>query len=104
MAFGYFATFNLVSIPVVFGIFYTLPAVPLYAVIGVSLLIGIVLAWFISLTAQLANVITLQKFKKDIQEKKTKIHEMTKKVNELQIENSNLKGKLENEPFDSSSL
>ena len=104
IGFGYFATFNVISIPVVLGSFYTFPSVPLYAVIGIALLIGIVLAWLISLTSQLASAITLHKVKNEITDKKSTIHEMTKKVNELQIENANLKGELKNEPLDDSSL
>lgn len=104
MLFGYFATFNTLSIPLVLGHFYTFPSAPLYLVIGATLLIGIFLAWLISFTSHLATQFTLSRFKKELQEKKEAIRSMTKKVNELQVENASLKGELKNDPTDDISL
>lgn len=104
ISFGYFATFNAIPVPIVLGHFYTLPSLPLYAVIGASILLGLVLAWFISLLGSLANTIELSKIKHEVKDKKSTIHDLTKQVNELQIENSNLKGELKNEPTDPNSL
>ena len=104
IGFGYFATFNSLTVPVMFGTYYTLPGVPLYGVIGVSLLVGLLLSWFISLVASLGTSFTLRKRERELNDKKASIHTLTKQVNKLEIENSNLKGELKNEPFDDGSL
>lgn len=104
IGFGYFATFNALAVPIAFGTYYTLSAVPLYLVIGVSLLTGLLLSWFISLVASLGNSFTLRKRERELNDKKASIHTMTKQINKLEIENSNLKGELKNEPFDDGSL
>ena len=104
IGFGYFATFNVLTVPILFGTYYSFPAVPFYAVIGISLLIGLILSWFISLAGTLGNSFTLRRKERDLNDKKSTIHTMTKQINQLEIENSNLKGELENEPFDDGSL
>lgn len=104
IGFGYFATFNVLTVPIIFGTYYTISGVPLYIVIGVSLLAGLLFSWLISLAGSLSNSYTLRSKERDINNKKSTIHTMTKQINELEIENSNLKGELKNEPFDDGSL
>lgn len=104
IGFGYFATFNVLAVPVIFGPYYTFPSVPLYAVIGASLLVGLILSWFISLVGLLGNSYTLRRKDREINAGKSQVHSMTKQVNDLQIENSNLKGELKNDPTDPNSL
>lgn len=104
LAFGYFATFNQDLIPLVLGPYYTTPPIPLYIVIGLTLLVGLLLAWFISLAGSLSNGFALRQKERELNNKEATITTLTKKVNELQIENANLKGELKNEPFDDISL
>lgn len=104
ISFGYFATFNLDSIPIVFGPYYTTPAIPLYIIIGATLLIGLLLAWVISLVRSFSNGLALRQKERELINKEATIHTLTKKVNEIEIENANLKGELKNEPFDDVSL
>lgn len=104
IGFGYFATFNVITVPILFGTYYSFPSVPLYVVIGISLLVGLILSWFISLAGTLGNSFTLRRKERDLNDKKSTIHTMTKQINKLEIENSNLKGELKNEPFDDGSL
>lgn len=104
IVFGYFATFNLEMVTIALGPYYTTPPIPIYIVIGLTLLVGLVLAWLISSVAALSNSFTLRSKERELNDKKSTIHTLTKKVNELQIENSNLKGELKNEPFDDTSL
>ncbi len=104
IGFGYFATFNVLAVPIIFGSFYSLTAIPLYVVIGASLLIGLLLSWLISLVGSLGNRFTLRAKEREINDSKAKIHAMTKQTNELQLENANLKGELKNDPVDELTL
>jgi regulator of replication initiation timing len=52
----------------------------------------------------LGNSYTLQRKDREINEGKSQVHSMTKQVNDLQIENSNLKGELKNDLTDPNSL
>lgn len=103
IGFGYFATLNTLTVPLTFG-FYSFHSLPLYVVIGVSLLAGLVLSWLISLLGSLSNSIAMYGKEKEINTDKATIHAMTKQTNDLQIENAGLKGELKNEPFDDTSL
>jgi uncharacterized membrane protein YciS (DUF1049 family) len=104
MLFGYFATFNTLMIPLSLGHFYTFTSLPLYLIIGVTLLVGILLAWLISLSTVVSTKVTLSRFKRELHEKKDAIRSMTKQVNELQVENATLKSELKNDPTDDISL
>lgn len=104
IGFSYFASFNVVTVPIAFGTFYLIPSIPLYGVIGLSLLLGLILSWFISMVGSLMNGYAMRSKERQIISGKSTIHDMTKQINKLQIENSNLKGELKNEPFDDGSL
>jgi uncharacterized membrane protein YuzA (DUF378 family) len=104
IAFGYFATFNLDLIEVVLGPYYTTPPIPLYIVIGMTLLIGLLLAWFISLANSLTNGFALRQKERELNNKDETIVTLTKKVNELQLENAKLSGDQGNDPTDELAL
>lgn len=103
LGFGYFSTQNTLSIPLTFGP-YTVNAIPLYIVLGVTILMVLLLAWAINLINSLSVNMTLRNKEREIKAAKATIHDMTKKINDLQIENANLKGELKNEPMDDISL
>lgn len=104
IGFGYFATFNVVAVPIIFGSIYTVSAVPLYIVIAGSLLVGLFLSWLITFFTSLSSHYIMRHKDREINSGKSTIHTMTKQINDLEIENSNLKGELKNEPFDDGSL
>jgi uncharacterized integral membrane protein len=104
IGFGYFATFNTLTVSITFGTFYEIAGVPLYIVIGASLLTGLLLSWLIMLVGSLSNHFTLRSQARQINTSKATIHAMTKKTNDLQIENANLKGELKNDPTDELTL
>lgn len=104
IGFGYFATFNLNLVTITLGPYYTTPPIPLYIIIGLTLLVGLLLAWFISLIGSFNNSFALRQKERELNDKEATIHTLTKKVNEIEIENDNLKGELKNEPFDDISL
>jgi uncharacterized membrane protein YciS (DUF1049 family) len=103
LGFGYFSTQNTLTIPLVFGP-YALTNIPLYTVVGITLLIGLLLAWVISLLSSLATAMNLRDKEKAIREHEDTIQALTKRVNELQIENANLKGELKSESTDELTL
>ncbi len=103
LGFGYFATQNTLTLPLTFGAFST-PQLPIYVIVGASLLLGLLIAWLISILSSLATAMILRDRDKEIKDDKETIHTMTKRINELEIENANLKGELHNEPLDDISL
>lgn len=103
LGFGYFSTQNTLTTPLIFGS-YTSPEIPVYVIVGITLLIGLLLAWIISVLSSLATAINLRDKEKAIKEHEDTIQTLTKRINELQIENANLKGELKSEPLDELTL
>lgn len=100
LSFGYFATQNTLSIPVTLAN-YTVSNIPLYVVIGSTLLIGLLSSWLISLLDSFSNALKLRGKDSAIKNSKRTIHDLTKRVNQLEIENAKLKGKKEQEDDES---
>lgn len=103
LGFGYFATQNTQHITISLAN-YVIPSVPLYIIIGVTLLIGFAISWIISLSDMLSTTFRMRGKESTIKNAKKTIHDLTKQINELEIENATLKGKLENGPVDDESL
>lgn len=101
--FGYFTSQNIIEIPINLGP-YTLESVPLYQIVGITLLVGLLLSWAISLVRTIASSLTLRHKQVELDKRKETIHTMTKTINELQLENASLKGELGKEPLDDTSL
>lgn len=70
-------------------------SVPLYLVVLVSLLLGLMIAWIFGIVSSISTSLTI--FGKDIKLKKTKmtVDQLNSKVKSLETENSNLKAKLQ---------
>jgi len=88
--FGYFATQNTQTISVVFA-GQKLSNIPIFIIIGASFLIGLTLSWIISLFDFLALALKLRGKENTIKSAKSTIHDITKRANELKIENAELK-------------
>jgi|SRR3989344_6935560 len=101
--FGYFATQNTQTITVTLYN-YTISSIPLYTVIGAALLIGLSLSWLISLSGSFSTAMKIRGKESTIKDAKKNIHDLTKQVNQLEIENARLKGKVEEEQVDDESL
>ena len=101
--FGYFATQNTQTITVTLYN-YTISSIPLYIVIGAALLIGLSLSWLISLSGSVSTAMKIRGKESTIKDAKKNIHDLTKQVNQLEIENARLKGKVEEEQVDDESL
>ncbi len=103
LAFGYFATQNTQTISITLAN-YTISKVPLYIVLGVTLLIGLALSWINSLLDSLITSFTIRDKEHTIKDSKTKIRDLTKRINQLEIENAELKGELKHEVKDANSI
>lgn len=103
LGFGYFATQNTIAIPITIGSS-TIQGVPLYVVLGIILLIGLFLSWLISLLNSISSTMKLRGKEHTIKDAKQTINELTKQVNELQIENAKFKGELSKDSVDDKSL
>ena len=89
LGFSYFATEN-TQLQTITLAGYTLTPVPIYILIGVTLLLGLSLSWIISLLDSLSVAFKLRGKEHAIKDAKTTIQELTKKVNQLEIENAKL--------------
>ncbi len=101
--FGYFATQNTSTVTLVFDVF-TLSDVPLYLIIGTSLLFGLALSWLINLVNMIIINIKLKGIRGVVKQSKLTIHELSKKVNSLELENARLNGKLEKDVLQENSI
>lgn len=103
LGFGYFATQNTLIIPIIlFG--YTIWEVPLYVGIGIAFLLGLFLFWLISLVDTVGFAMKLRGKENTIKDTKKNVQDLTRRVNELEIENARLKGELKKESKDPNSL
>lgn len=101
--FGYFATQNTQPTTITF-FSYTTSDVPLYIVIGIALLLGLLLSWMNALIDSIFTSMEIRGKENSIKNSKQTIHELTKQVNALEIENAKLKGKLEKDVLQEETL
>lgn len=93
LVFGYFATQNTqpVSISLLGA---TLSNIPLYAVLGVTLLVGLAFSWINSLFDSIATSMKIRGKEHTIKDSKASISGLNKKINQLELENAKLSGEL----------
>ena len=75
---------------------YTLSNVPVYFVIIGSMLVGVVLAYFISFINSISTFMLIRTQHQKIGKEKREVMELTKRVHQLELENIGLK--IENDP------
>ncbi len=71
---------------------------------GATLLIGLAISWIISLSDTLSAAFKIRGKESTIKDGNKTIHDLTKRVNELEIENAKLKGRAERGLVDDESL
>lgn len=86
----YISRFNFTPVAVNLG-FYTFADIPLFYVIIGSLLIGLVLSYFVYLIRSISASFALHGKNKEIKKEKDKVLELTKRVHQLELENEKLK-------------
>ncbi len=100
--FAIFATQNTEGVAVNFGN-YTLSNIPIYLVILVPLLIGLLLAYFIYVIRDLSQNLTIDEQKEKMQRLKKELAEVAKAAHKFQVENIKIK-KENGEPTDPNSI
>ncbi|HVF68957.1 MAG TPA: LapA family protein [Xanthomonadales bacterium] len=86
----FFAFQNLAGVPIVIGNFF-LPTVPVYLVVIVSLLVGILMAWFISAIEGMSHFMNIRRKDSVINNDKKEINALQRRINELEGKNAELK-------------
>ncbi|MDQ3099445.1 MAG: lipopolysaccharide assembly protein LapA domain-containing protein [bacterium] len=89
LAFGVFATQNSINIPVTIA-GSVIPDVPLYIVIGLTLLFGLFFAWVLSLVNSVLFSRTLKVKDHAIDDVRKENKELNLKITQLEIENTRL--------------
>lgn len=87
---SYFANQNTEAITLNF-LNYSLPAIPLYIVVGGALLIGLLISWIISLVNDIGTSFALSGKESKIKDYKKENAELVKRINQLESENTSLK-------------
>lgn len=89
LAFSYFSAFNsqlaTITIP---G--YAQMEIPLYILMGITLVLGLSFFWIISLIDSLTYSMKLRGKEHTIKDAKATIHDLTHRINQLEIENAKL--------------
>jgi uncharacterized integral membrane protein len=92
IVFSYFATLNTKTVSLSLG-YTTIQNIPMYLVVLASLLIGLLLAGLINSIHSFYTNIKINAKNKKIAENKDTIGELTKRLHQLEIENTELKTK-----------
>lgn len=88
--FSIFATQNTGPVTINFGD-YVVPNIPVYLVILIPLLIGLILAIFFHMTKNLSQSLTINEQKDEIKKLKKELAEVTKSAHQFEIENAKIK-------------
>jgi uncharacterized membrane protein YciS (DUF1049 family) len=99
---AYFATQNTQTISITLAD-YHLNGIPLYLIVLVSLLLGFVVSWIMSLVDVISSALNIHGKESAIKDANKQISELTKKVHQLELENERLKAE-SGHPSDDKSL
>lgn len=69
---------------------YTFTDLPMYLIVLGTLLIGIVISWIISLAGSISSLLTIHGKESAIKETKKELTDLTKRIHELELENTKL--------------
>lgn len=92
---AYFASQNSVGIPLHF-VNYTWSGIPLYVVVVSSILIGVMISWFISAVNSASYFMKVRSKDSIIQRDKKELLEMKQRIQKLEVENERLKVQRDN--------
>lgn len=94
---AFFATQNTGMLHIWLGN-YLLSGIPLYVVVIVSLLLGVVASWIISLADNFSSILTLHWKDSELKKAHKTIDELIRDNNELELENTRLKERVNIKP------
>jgi len=92
---AFFATQNTGNVDVVLANS-PIPDVPLYLVVLISIILGLLMGWFISIVSSISSFFRLRGKDAKIQQTQSSVHNLEKKVHDLEIENERLRSDLDN--------
>lgn len=87
---AYFATQNTQAISITLA-GYPLTGIPLYVIVLGSLLLGFIVSWILSLIGAISSAFKTHGKENTIKDANNQISELTKRVNQLELENEKLK-------------
>lgn len=97
LGFSYFATENTqLSTITIAG--FTWVSIPQYILIGLTLILGLSLSWIISLLDSISTSFKMRGKEHTIKDAKATIRDLTRKINELEIENAKLSERTKETP------
>src|SRR5258708_4069408 len=86
---AFFATQNTGLVHIVLAN-YLISSVPMYVVVIVSLLLGIVISWFISIVDMMSSTVTIYGKDHEIKKSQETIVELKERIHDLELENAQL--------------
>lgn len=86
----FFAFQNSAGVPIVLGNFF-LPNTPVYLVVIISMLVGILMAWFISALEGMSHFMSVRRKDNVIRDDRKSMVQMEEKIRTLEAENAGLK-------------
>lgn len=95
---GYFATQNTASVALHLGPT-VLPAVPVFVVVLLSMLLGLLLAGIIHMTHRVSSTLALRRKEKTIRDEEKQIEELRHEMKELKAENKRLRERDDTPPL-----
>ncbi len=99
----YISKFNFMLVTVNLG-WWVFREIPLFYVIVVSMVLGLVLSYLFNLIQEIVNTLKLRGKDKEIKKNMDEVLELAKRVHQLELENERLKHGDAAEPLDMTSL
>lgn len=100
---AFFATQNSGAISLNF-LSYTIPGIPVYIVVAGALLLGLFLSWIISIVSSISTGLTLRGKDHKIKDIRRENADLTKRIHQLELENSSLEARVKGHNPDNKSL
>lgn len=91
VVFAYFATQNTLGTNLLVGP-YNWANVPLYMIVLGSLLLGMVISWFISIISGIGSALSMRRRDSTIKAREKDLESMQSKLHDLELENARLRG------------
>lgn len=103
LIFGYFASENAHRVDI------TIASVryehtPLYLIVGISMLTGVVLSWFLSIVYHIGISTRMRGKEKKLNQTQKTVNELTRRIHELELENVKLKTETDNDEDDGKAM
>lgn len=99
----YISKYNFTPVSINLG-FFVLNDIPLFYIIVISLLFGLILSYLAYIIHNISASFTLRGKNKEIEKNKDEVLELTKRIHQLELEKEKIKNGSELEPTDQNAL